>query len=216
MKLVFPRLYVILDAVLLPQSVFSCAQLLAGSGVELLQYRDKQGSSRRLFEVSKELQQWARPLGITVVVNDRPDVAAVTGAGGVHLGQEDLPLEEARRIVGDSCLIGVSTHNQPQVLAADAAPAGYLAIGPVFPTATKENPDPVVGLEFVRQVRRLTRKPLVAIGGITLENVRSVWEAGADCVAVARDVVCASNPGERAAAYLRAASDHSDAFRSRL
>ncbi len=205
MKLVFPPLYVILDAVLLPNSVFSCAKLLAGSGVEWLQYRDKQGSARRLFQVSKELQEWGRPFGITLVVNDRPDIAAVADARGVHVGQEDLSVDEARAIVGASRLIGVSTHNREQFEAAVPTSADYIAIGPVSETRTKSNPDPCVGLDLIRRARRATQKPIVAIGGITLETARSVWEAGADCVAVARDIVCAEQPGARAEAYLKLA-----------
>jgi len=205
MKLVFPRLYVILDAVLLPHSVFSCAKKLAGSGVELLQYRDKQGSTRRLFEVSKELLQWARPLGIQVIVNDRADVAAVVRAGGVHVGQEDLNVADARMVVGDGCLVGVSTHNWQQFEIAAQSSADYIAIGPVSETSTKVNADPCVGLDLIRRARKATAKPIVAIGGITLESAREIWQAGADCVAVARDIVCAEQPDSRATAYLKLA-----------
>jgi len=206
MKLVFPRLYVILDAVLLPTTAISFAQSLAQSGVELMQFRDKQATSRRLFDVHLELQAWAKPLGAKVIVNDRPDVAAVVGAGGVHVGQHDLGVEQVRRIVGTGCWIGVSTHSWRQFEAANASTADYIAIGPVFPTKTKESPDPVVGLDLIARARQATHKPLVAIGGMTLERAREAWQAGADCIAVARDVVCASNPGKRAAEYLEAAA----------
>jgi len=206
MKLVFPRLYVILDAVLLPTSALSCAKLLAQNGVEFLQYRDKQASSRKLFAVHQELLAWARPQGVQVIVNDRPDVAAVVGAGGVHVGQEDLSVEQARKIVGDGCLVGVSTHSWAQFEAANASSADYVAIGPVFATATKDNPDPIVGLDLLARARTATQKPLVAIGGITLDRARDVWNAGADCIAVARDVICASNPGKRAGEYLSLAA----------
>lgn len=206
MKLVFPRLYVILDAALLPLSEISCAKALIEQGVEFLQYRNKSASSRRLLEIHNQLEELAKPRGVKVVVNDRPDVAAVCRAGGVHMGQEDLPVEDARHVVGDACIIGVSTHTWEQFAAACATSADYIAVGPVFPTTTKQNADAVVGLEFVRRARNATRKPLVAVGGITLERAPSVWDAGADCVAVARDVICASHPGKRAAEYLGAAA----------
>lgn len=205
MKLVFPRLYVILDAVLLPTSPLSCAETLAEAGVEFLQYRDKAASARRIFEIHRELEQFARPRGVKVVVNDRPDIAAVLGTSGVHVGQEDLGVEQARSVVGAGCMVGVSTHNWEQFTEAAHSSADYIAVGPVFETSTKRNHDPVVGLEFVRRARNATSKPLVAIGGITLETARPVWDAGADCVAVARDVICASKPGKRAAEYLAAA-----------
>lgn len=205
MKLVFPKLYVILDAVLLSTSEISCAQTLIEYGVELFQYRNKRATSRKLFEVQRELELLSRPRGVRAVVNDRADVAAIVGAGGVHVGQEDFGVEETRRLVGAGCLIGVSTHNMEQLRAADRTSADYVAIGPIFATATKENPDPTVGLEFVSRARSTTRKPLVAIGGITLETAREVWEAGADCVAVGRDIVCASESGKRAAQFLNLA-----------
>lgn len=201
MKLAFPRLYVILDAVLLPTSPLSFAKIMAESGVELLQYRDKQATSRQLFQIHQELESFAKPRGIKVVVNDRPDVAAVIG-GGVHVGQDDLPVERVRAIVGPGCMIGVSTHTWEQFQAANSSSADYIAVGPVFSTATKEKADAAVGIEFVRRARHGSGKPLVAIGGITLERAPEVWAVGADCVAVARDVLCASNPGKRAADYL--------------
>jgi thiamine-phosphate pyrophosphorylase len=202
MKLAIPKLYVILDAILLGNSPLSCAEGLMDCGVEFLQYRNKRASSRELFAWHRELESLARPRGARIVVNDRPDIAAVVGAGGLHVGQEDLGVEQARRVVGDGCLIGVSTHNEEQLVAATGTSADYIAIGPVFATRTKDQPDPVVGLEFVSRARQLTDKPLVAIGGITVENVHSVWQAGADCVAVARDVLCAAHPGRRAQEFL--------------
>lgn len=201
MTLVFPRLYVILDAVLLRTSALSLTKMLVENGVEFLQYRDKTATSRRLFEVHSELQRFARSRGVKVVVNDRPDVAALAGSGGVHVGQEDVSVEQARLVVGFGCVVGVSTHTWEQFEAAVESSADYVAVGPVFATETKRNADPVVGLEFVRRARNATRKPLVAIGGITLERARAVWDAGADTVAVARDVICASHPGKRAAQY---------------
>jgi thiamine-phosphate pyrophosphorylase len=121
---------------------------------------------------------------------------------GVHVGQEDLSPEDARRIVGRSKWVGVSTHNLEQLRQADRTSADYIAIGPIFPTSTKENPDPVVGLDFIRAARRITSKPLVAIGGITLDSAADVFRAGADSLAIIRDLAASRNPAERAKEFL--------------
>jgi thiamine-phosphate pyrophosphorylase len=202
MRLVLPRLYVILDATLLKNSPQNCAQELAAAGVRLMQYRDKAGSARVLLQASRELVSSLKPHGVSVVVNDRPDVAALAGATGVHVGLHDLTPEQARAVVGEEMWVGVSTHNLEQFRGATVSSADYIAVGPIFATTSKENPDPVVGLELIRQVRKLTEKPIVAIGGITLERAASVIAAGADSVAVIRDVVCAAKPGERARRFL--------------
>jgi thiamine-phosphate pyrophosphorylase len=151
---------------------------------------------------SRQLIERVAPGGVRVIVNDRPDIAAMVEAGGVHVGQHDLPADEARRICGPSCWVGVSAHNIEQLRAADLTSVDYVAVGPVFPTSTKENPDPVIGLEFLRVARRATRKTLVAIGGITVESAGEVFRAGADSVAVIRDLVAAPDPASRAAEYL--------------
>ncbi len=122
-------------------------------------------------------------------MNDRADLCLAAGFDGVHLGQDDLSPEGARKVIGTDLWLGVSTHNPEQLVQADQSTADYLAIGPVFSTRSKANPDPVIGLEGVRRARALTRKPLVAIGGITRENCRSVIEAGADAVAVISDLI---------------------------
>jgi thiamine-phosphate pyrophosphorylase len=137
-----------------------------------------------------------------VILNDRADIAAMAGAAGVHVGQEDLPVDEARKICGAPLWVGVSTHTLEQLRAAEATSADYIAVGPIFPTGTKANPDPVVGLEFLRAARQLTRKPLVAIGGITVESAGEVYRAGADSIAVIRDLMAARNPAQRAREYL--------------
>lgn len=194
-----------MDAVLLKfrrGGELAFAELLAQSGVGLIQYRNKQISSRRLFKISRELVSLLGPLGVRCVVNDRADVAALSGAGGVHVGQEDLPVAAARQLCGPACWVGVSTHTLEQTRAAAQTSADYIAIGPIFATSTKERPDPVVGLELIREARPLTRKPLVAIGGITLERAAEVYQAGADSVAVAQDLLCASEPGMRVRQYL--------------
>jgi thiamine-phosphate pyrophosphorylase len=202
MRLVLPKLYVILDAALLNNSPRDCAQELAAAGVRLMQYRDKSASPRNLLHTSRELVSSLTTRGVSLVVNDRPDIAALAGAAGVHVGQEDLEPEQARAVVGKEIWVGVSTHNLEQFRRAAATSADYIAVGPIFATTSKHNPDPVVGLEFIRQVRTLTDKPIVAIGGITLERAASVIAAGADSVAVIRDVVCAAKPGDRARHFL--------------
>jgi thiamine-phosphate pyrophosphorylase len=202
MRLVLPRLYVILDATLLNNSPHQCARELADAGVRLLQYRDKTASARDLLTTSSGLVSSLNSYGASLVVNDRPDVAVLAGAAGVHVGQEDLDPQQARAVVGEEMWIGASTHNLEQFRRAAATSADYVAVGPIFPTTSKVNPDPVVGLELIRQVRQLTEKPIVAIGGITLKRAASVIEAGADSVAVIRDVVCAEKPGEQARRFL--------------
>jgi thiamine-phosphate pyrophosphorylase len=203
MRLVLPRLYVILDAALLTIPDTDCAQKLAGAGVRLLQYRNKNGSTRELFDASKRLAALLLPQGVTFFVNDRTDVAALAGASGVHVGQEDLGVEAARSVIGPGKLVGVSTHNLEQFKRAAATSADYIAVGPVFATSSKANPDPVVGADFLRQARPLTDKPIVAIGGITLERAAEAIAAGADSVAVISDILLAPDPGSRARQYIQ-------------
>jgi len=206
MRLVLPPLYVILDATLLKNSPQNCAQELAAAGVRLLQYRNKSAPAKELLETTRELVSSLEPSQTTLIVNDRPDVAALAGAQGVHVGQDDLDVEQARGIVGKEMWVGVSTHNLEQFRRAAATSADYIAIGPVFATTSKANPDPVVGLELIREVRELTEKPIVAIGGITLDKARAVIDAGADSVAVISDILLARSPGERARQFLDALS----------
>lgn len=211
MRLVLPRLYVILDAALLTIPESECACQLADAGVRLLQYRNKGASSLDLLESSKRLSSELLARGVTFIVNDRADVAALAGASGVHVGQEDLGVEETRAVVGQGKLVGVSTHNRAQFEQAAATSADYIAVGPIFSTSTKSNPDPVVGTEFIRQIRPLTDKPVVAIGGITLERAAEVVRAGADSVAVISDILHAPEPGERAQRFLEILETASDA-----
>ena len=201
-RLVLPRLYVILDAALLTVPETECAQKLVDAGVRLLQYRNKAASARELFERAKRLSSALVPRGVTFLVNDRADIAWAAEATGVHVGQEDLGAEAARSVVGKERLLGVSTHNLDQFEDAAASSADYVAIGPVFSTSTKANPDPLVGLEMIRRIRPLTNKPIVAIGGITLERASEVIQAGADSLAVISDILLAPDPGQRARQYL--------------
>ncbi len=199
-----PRLYAILDRERAgsrpPEDL---ARALAEAGVRLIQYRDKKGSSRQIFEASQALAATLEGSGCIFIVNDRADIARLVGAAGVHLGQDDLPAELAGRVLLPGQMLGVSTHNVAQAEQAEGSPAEYVAIGPIFPTASKEHPDPTLGLEGLRRVRCVVKKPLVAIGGITLENAKSVIEAGADSVAVIRDLMIAPDIARRVEEYLR-------------
>ena len=162
---------------------------LARAGARLIQLRVKGLSDRRWLAMAGAALAAARASGAYLVVNDRADIARIAGADGLHVGQDDLAGTDARTVVGPGILLGVSTHNLDQLAAAATEAVDYLAIGPVFPTRTKDNPDPVVGLEMVRRARAATTRPLVAIGGITRANARSVVEAGADGVAVISDLL---------------------------
>jgi thiamine-phosphate pyrophosphorylase len=202
MRLVMPRLYVILDAGLVRGPAQEIARQLMTAGVRFLQYRSKTLAAREMLEVSKRLAAMARKVGTNFVVNDRPDLACLAGADGVHVGQDDLGVEQARAVVGQDRWVGVSTHNREQFERAMASSADYIAIGPIFVTNSKTNPDPVVGTELLRQLRPLTSKPIVAIGGIRLENAAEVVEAGADSVAVISGVLEAPDPAERVRQFI--------------
>jgi thiamine-phosphate pyrophosphorylase len=214
MRLVLPRLYVILDAALITSPERDCAASLAKAGVRLLQYRNKSASARQYLESSRALAETLVPGGVSFFVNDRPDVAFLAGASGVHVGQEDLDVEQTRRVIGRDRLVGVSTHNLEQFDRAATSSADYIAVGPIFGTSSKANPDPVVGLAFLRRVRGLTEKPIVAIGGITLERAAGAIEAGADSVAVISGILSAADPAQRARQYITTleAAKHAAAF----
>jgi thiamine-phosphate pyrophosphorylase len=184
-----PRLYAILDATAFAdvEALLGTAEELLAGGVTLLQYRNKSGNARRMLEEVRRLRGLVGDRA-RLLMNDRADLAVAAACDGVHVGQEDLSPEAARRVIGPKLWLGASTHNPEQLQAADITSADYLAIGPVFPTSSKERPDPVVGLEGVRKARALTRKPFVAIGGVTRQNARSVIDAGADAVAVIADL----------------------------
>ena len=203
MRLVMPRLYVILDAGLVQGSVQSIARQLVSAGVRLLQYRAKGVSAREVLETAKQLAQMARAEGTSLFVNDRPDLAYLAGADGVHVGQDDLSVEQTRAIVGQDRWVGVSTHNREQFEAAAATSADYIAIGPIFQTTSKANPDPVVGTGLLRELRPLTKKPIVAIGGIRLERAAELIEAGANSVAVISDILRAEDPVQQARLFLQ-------------
>jgi thiamine-phosphate pyrophosphorylase len=197
-----PRLYAILDARQFADRVamFAAANELRAGGVTLLQYRNKTDSARQILEDARELK---RLLGgsVRLIMNDRADLCLAAEFDGLHVGQEDLSPEGARRVIGPDLWLGVSSHNPKQLREADVTSADYVAIGPVFRTSSKDRPDPVVGLEGVRYARALTRKPLVAIGGITRANALAVIQAGADSVAVISDL--ARDPRKSAEAFFR-------------
>ena len=200
-----PRLYAIIDPAQTEDlSPLAVTDILLSAGVRLIQYRGKTDSSRRLFDICSEISARVRQAGGTFIVNDRADVARLTDAHGVHVGKEYLPVEDVRRVLLAGQRVGVSTHTRAQFEEADTSSADYIAFGPVFPTGSKERPDPVVGLDGLRRVRELTRKPLVAIGGITLANAPSVIEAGADSVAVIHDLLAAEDIGAQARKFLQA------------
>ena len=197
-----PRLYPILDPACFPdgREMFAAAEELAAAGITLLQYRNKQGTARQMLDEARELRSRLAPR-VKLIMNDRADLCLASAFDGLHVGQDDLSPEAARVIIGPARWLGVSTHNPEELAEADKTSADYLAIGPVFATTSKANPDPVVGLAGVRRARELTHKPLVAIGGITRANARSVFDAGADTVAVISDLV--RDPRKSAEEFLR-------------
>jgi thiamine-phosphate pyrophosphorylase len=180
-----PRVYPIVDAGNFSSShhLFEFAQDLVSGGATLLQYRNKKVSARQMLSDARNLRLFSGE-NVRWIMNDRPDFCVAAGFDGVHVGQDDLSPEAARSVVKAGKWVGVSSHSVEQAIAADATSADYIAIGPIFETKSKERPDPVVGLKGLKQVRAATRKPLVAIGGITVANCRSVIDAGADSVAV--------------------------------
>ncbi|MCU1255240.1 MAG: thiamine-phosphate diphosphorylase [Candidatus Angelobacter sp.] len=213
MQYALPPLYPIID--------FSCfaaqpdpitavaryAEELIAAGVTLIQLRDKSQpeQSKRFLSCARELRRMTLDRAM-LIINDRADLCLAADADGVHLGQDDLSPAAARKIFdqvkdGKARIIGFSTHKLSQVIAADALPIDYIAIGPVFATGSKVNLDPVVGMEGVRQARRVTKKLLVAIGGITRQNCSQVKAAGADAVAVISDLL--ESPGKAVADFLR-------------
>jgi thiamine-phosphate pyrophosphorylase len=216
--MILPRLYPIID--------FSCfaarpdpimvivqyAEELIAAGATLIQLRDKSQPEqpRRFLSCARELRRVTWGTGTkpraTLIINDRVDICLAADADGVHLGQNDLSPESARRIFeqvndGKTRIIGFSTHNLSQLRQADTLPIDYIAFGPVFATGSKANPDPVVGLDGVSQARQATQKPLVAIGGITRQNCSQVKAAGADAVAVISDLL--ESPAKAVADFLR-------------
>jgi thiamine-phosphate pyrophosphorylase len=204
--LVLPRLYAIMDSERVRSEenhgevLARFAEELVAGGATLIQYRNKQGSTRDMVSEACAIKVAVGDRA-RLVMNDRADLCLAAGFDGVHVGQDDLSPAGARRVVGPSRVVGVSTHHPEQIRNADASPTDYIAIGPVFATASKANPGPVIGLEGVAAARALTRKPLVAIGGIQVSNCKAVLEAGADTVAVLAELL--DSPGKTVEAFLR-------------
>ncbi len=190
-----PKIYSITDKRLSGISnLEQCKRLIEG-GSKFIQIRDKTARSDEFFESAKRITALASEHNVTIIVNDRVDIALTVGTDGVHLGQDDLPVSKARQILGNDAIIGLSTHTVQQAIAALDQPIDYLAIGPVFATNTKQNPDKVVGLEGVRRVRDVIGDfPLAAIGGINRENLEDILDAGADSVAIVSGIL--SKPDE--------------------
>jgi thiamine-phosphate pyrophosphorylase len=204
----FPPLYPILDFACVfpggapdPQSRRSRLRALAAelgaAGVGILQYRNKLDADVLLAQDCVALREAAPH--IQLILNDRPGLVAAVGWDGVHVGQDDLSAADARALLGSKAIVGLSTHTDEQVRLADWEPVDYIAVGPVFRTFSKSDTSPIIGLEGVERARALTDKPLVAIGGITLENAASVYDAGADSLAVISAIFSADRDPRRAA-----------------
>lgn len=215
----FPPLYAILSADLLSSSdlnyTVEFAGMLANAGVGIIQYRNKSATARAILEVSSQISRALEGTSARFIVNDRVDIARLSGANGVHVGQDDLPIEDARTVSQKinppsegiaaptkKFWVGISTHTMDQVRLAATTSADYIAVGPIFATTTKQHHEPIVGIDFIRAARQLTAKPLIAIGGITAATAAEVFRAGADSIAVARDLICSPNPAALAAEYL--------------
>lgn len=208
----FPRLYAIVDRATLDArgiGVREFARDLRDAGVTLVQYRDKVNGPQEILRAANEIDEAFTGVQVMRIMNDRADLAVLAGWDGVHVGQGDLGVEAARRVFDPTHraikprdewgtrVVGVSTHNEEQVRVAVEAGPDYVAVGPVFATVSKANPDPVVGLDLVRRARAMTELPIVAIGGITIENARSVIEAGADSVAVIGGLLAGGEPAAK-------------------
>jgi thiamine-phosphate pyrophosphorylase len=195
----FPRLYAIADASF--GDPVKLAEGLFEGGARLVQVRNKNASARNALEQVERILALAPPDAL-VLVNDRVDIALISGAAGVHLGQTDVPPKAAREILGPNRIIGISTHNLQQAMDADGQPVDYVALGPIFATTTKSNPDPVVGVELLRAASQILHRPLVAIGGITMRNIGDVLDAGAGSLAVIRDLLDTTNVAARTRQWL--------------
>jgi thiamine-phosphate pyrophosphorylase len=202
LTLSLPTVYPITDTTISGLSHARQVEALAAGGATIVQLRDKTASPRAFYDAVIDALKVAGPLGVKIIVNDRADIAVAAGAAGVHLGQEDLPVEYARKLVGSSRIVGYSTHSIEQAIAADALDIDYIAIGPIFETTSKQNPDPVLGLDAIRRIKPSIHKPLVAIGGMTLERAQLVIEAGADCVALISDLIGAADIAARARLFI--------------
>ncbi len=203
-----PKLYPITDVRISGLSHAEQVARLGAGGATLVQLREKHLSPREFYDEAQRALRVARELGVRLIINDRADIALALHADGVHLGQNDLAPEAARRLLGEEAIIGFSTHSLEQAREAARLRVDYIAIGPIFNTSSKENPDPPVGLDRLIRVRQTVGSiPLIAIGGITRENAREVLDAGADAVALISALLTHPDEiGERTRALLQAIS----------
>jgi thiamine-phosphate pyrophosphorylase len=206
MRFTLPPLYPIIDLSTCSLPLQKLLEIFSDAGVNLIQLREKKSTSRQFYEDALRLMAVASKYQMTVIVNDRVDIARLTGAQGVHLGQQDLPIEEGRRLLGEDMIIGVSSHNIAQAQEAEQSSADYVAIGPLAATTSKEKPDPVVPLKDLRAICLEARKPLVGIGGITPDNARSFFEMGIHSVAVIGGLFSADDLGKRVREFLKCAA----------
>lgn len=185
MNFTLPKIYPITDVSVTNLSHLEQVKEFIKGGATLIQLREKHASPREFYESAKEVTDYTRNSEIKIIINDRVDIALATRADGVHLGQDDLPPESARKILGENAIIGFSTHNIEQAIEAAKLLLDYIAIGPIYQTKSKENPDPIVGIEGLNTVRQAIGDfPLVAIGGINIESAQAVWQNGADSIAL--------------------------------
>jgi thiamine-phosphate pyrophosphorylase len=202
-----PRFYPIIDPALLKDAsvsgVSSFLRELISGGATLIQLRNKHEDTNEILSQAREMRRikGLHSNRVRLIMNDRADLCLAADFDGVHVGQDDLSPEGARRIVGGQRWVGFSTHNPEQVRAAEQTDVDYIAVGPIFQTSSKRNPDPVIGLEGIRAARGLIRKPLVAIGGLDLENCRAAIDAGADAIAVISSLL--DYPRKRTEEFLR-------------
>ena len=190
MNFTLPKIYPITDVSLSGTSHAEQVERLIAGGAKFIQLREKHASPLDFFEAAKSAVEIARQHDVKIIINDRVDIARALGADGVHLGQDDLPPSAARQILGSEAIIGFSTHSVEQAIKAAAHGVNYIAIGPIFETTTKEKPDPVVGLDGLRKVKKsIDQIQLVAIGGIGLDDIRDVMAAGADSAALISAIV---------------------------
>jgi thiamine-phosphate pyrophosphorylase len=205
-------IYIITDDKLAGRSHLKIAEEAIAGGAKVLQLRDKRRSHEELIPIAKDLRELTRQYGVALIINDDPWLAAEVDADGVHVGQEDISVQTARQIIGQTKIVGLSTHTLEQATQAASLPVDYIGVGPIFPTKTKENPWPVVGLELIRQVRQTVPLVITAIGGITLQDIPSVVWAGAHNVAFIGEVMKAQNIREKVRelceAFARAKQSH--------
>lgn len=204
-KKTLPPLYAITDRKLARRDThLEIVRELIRGGATLIQIREKELDAYDLYQQARRAVDYAHRRGVRIIINDRVDLALAVGADGVHLGQEDLPPQEARQLLGPRKLIGYSTHNWRQAVRAESEPVDYIAVGPLFATTTKESSNPALGVAIIRKLKRRLTKPLVGIGGITLGTLPALFSAGLDTVAVISDLLSRGDMARRTRAYISA------------